>query len=242
MEAFSDGVFAIAITILVLELSVPPGSEDDLLNAIIHQWPSYMAYLVSFTTIGTVWLKHTLVTDLLKHTDAAFKRLNLALLLFVSFLPFPTKLIAEYLEGSEGAERVAVVFYGSVLLVISLLLSALWRYSLAAGLLETDLDPGDRAEITTLLTPSLGFTRRRSWSAWWPRRWPSSRCSGSRCCSGSRATRSAVRRVMPSDSVAPAAGPPSRERKQDAASPPSGWFRTLRRIPSRGWGFGCSAA
>ena len=109
------------------------------------------------TTIGTVWLKHTLVTDLLKHTDAAFKRLNLALLLFVSFLPFPTKLIAEYLEGSEGAERVAVVFYGSVLLVISLLLSALWRYSLAAGLLETDLDPGDRAEITTLLTPSLGF-------------------------------------------------------------------------------------
>ncbi len=157
MEAFSDGVFAIAITILVLELSVPAASEEDLLSAIVDQWPSYMAYLISFTTIGVVWVKHTVITDLLRHTDAAFLRLNLALLLVVSFLPFPTRLMSEYLQAPEGAERVAVVFYGVVLLAISLLLSALWRYSVAAGLLEEDVDPDERAEITTLLTPSLAF-------------------------------------------------------------------------------------
>lgn len=157
MEAFSDGVFAIAITILVLELSVPAGSEDDLLRAILDQWPSYMAYLVSFTTIGFVWVKHTFITELVRRTDAGFIRLNLALLLVVSFLPFPTKLIAEYLEASDGAERVAVVFYGLVLFMISLLLSAMWRYALAADLVDTQMEPDDRAEITTLLAPSLGF-------------------------------------------------------------------------------------
>lgn len=157
LEGFSDGVFAIAITILVLELSVPAGSEDDLVRAILDQWPSYMAYLVSFTTIGIVWVKHTVITELLARTDAAFMRLNLALLLFVSFLPFPTKLIAEYLEGSNDAERAAVVFYGAVLFIISLLLSALWRYALEAGLVDVDLAADDRSEITTLLTPSLAF-------------------------------------------------------------------------------------
>jgi uncharacterized membrane protein len=157
LEAFSDGVFAIAITILVLVLSVPAGSEDDLLRAIIDQWPSYMAYLVSFTTIGIVWVKHSVITEMLRVTDAAFLRLNLALLLLVSFLPFPTKLIAEYLEASAGAERVAVVFYGAVLLLISLLLSALWRYAIEAGLVDTELAPEDRAEITSMLTPSLAF-------------------------------------------------------------------------------------
>lgn len=157
LEAFSDGVFAIAITILVLELSVPAGSEGDLLGAVLDQWPSYMAYLVSFTTIGIVWVKHTVITEMLSGTDAAFMRLNLALLLFVSFLPFPTTLIAEYLEGSTDAERVAVVFYGTILFLISLLLSALWRYALEAGLIDAGLEAADRSEITTMLTPSLGF-------------------------------------------------------------------------------------
>lgn len=157
MEAFSDGVIAIAITILVLELSVEANSEDDLLGAILAQWPSYMAYLVSFTTIGVVWIKHTVITESLRHTDAALMRLNLALLLVVSFLPFPTTLIAEYLDAAEGAERVAVVFYGLVLLTISLLLSAMWRYALTAGLVDPRVEAPSRVEITTLLTPSLAF-------------------------------------------------------------------------------------
>jgi uncharacterized membrane protein len=65
MEAFSDGVFAIAITLLVLELAIPSGSERDLLGAVVSQWPAYLAYLVSFSTIGAVWLEHTVITEYL---------------------------------------------------------------------------------------------------------------------------------------------------------------------------------
>jgi uncharacterized membrane protein len=70
MEAFSDGVFAIAITLLVLEIGVPSGSEADLLGALADQWPSYLAYLVSFSTIGAIWFKHTVTsptTSLTRH-------------------------------------------------------------------------------------------------------------------------------------------------------------------------------
>jgi TMEM175 potassium channel family protein len=63
MEAFSDGVFAIAITLLVLEIAVSAGSEADLLGAVLDQWPSYLAYLVSFSTIGAIWLEHTVITE-----------------------------------------------------------------------------------------------------------------------------------------------------------------------------------
>ena len=83
MEAFSDGVFAIAITLLVLEIGVPAGSDDDLLGALGDQWPSYLAYLVSFSTIGAVWITHTVITEYLDHADSALLRFNLLLLLLV---------------------------------------------------------------------------------------------------------------------------------------------------------------
>jgi uncharacterized membrane protein len=98
MEAFSDGVFAIAITLLVLELSVPPGSEEHFLSAVLSQWPSYLGYIVSFATIGAIWLSHNSITHYLHSASTTFLRLNLALLLVVSFLPFPTKLLAENLQ------------------------------------------------------------------------------------------------------------------------------------------------
>jgi uncharacterized membrane protein len=98
LEAFSDGVFAIAITLLVLEISVPPDASDDLLGAFFDQWPSYLAYLVSFATIGVTWLRHTAITHYLHGVDTIFVRLNLLLLLFVSFLPFPTRLVAEHIR------------------------------------------------------------------------------------------------------------------------------------------------
>jgi uncharacterized membrane protein len=95
MEAFSDGVFAIAITLLVLEIAVPSGSEGDLLGAVVGQWPTYLAYLVSFSTIGAVWLEHTVITEYLDHATSVLIRLNLLLLMVVSFLPFPTRLLGE---------------------------------------------------------------------------------------------------------------------------------------------------
>jgi uncharacterized membrane protein len=67
---FSDGVFSIAITLLVLEIGVPSGSENDLLRALIAEWPSYMAYLVSFATIGAVWFSHTVITEYLDHANS----------------------------------------------------------------------------------------------------------------------------------------------------------------------------
>ncbi len=156
MEAFSDGVFAIAITILVLELSVPE-ADGDLLGAILDQWPSYLAYLVSFATVGAVWLKHSSITEMVEAADQAFLRLNLLLLMAVSFLPFPTTLMAENLTSDEGAERVAVTFYGVVLLVISLLLAALWRYAVSEGLVDGSSSEESRRDMTRAVTPSLGF-------------------------------------------------------------------------------------
>ena len=156
MEAFSDGVFAIAITLLILEISVPAGSEDDLLKALVDQWPSYLAYLVSFSTIGAVWFGHTVITEYLDHANSVLMRLNLLLLLMVSFLPFPTRLLAEYADETEP-ERVAATVYGINLLLTMVLVSVLWRYAVHARLLRPDLADEDVKTLTKRLTPTLGL-------------------------------------------------------------------------------------
>ncbi|MGE5292948.1 MAG: TMEM175 family protein [Micromonosporaceae bacterium] len=126
MEAFSDGVFAIAITLLVLDIAVhPPGTP---LEQVLHAWPAYVAYVVSFLTIGAAWLGHDALTDQLAQSDSIFLRLNLLLLLVVAFLPFPTRLVADALQHTD-AERVAVTFYGLTLLAIRLLGSGLAEYA-----------------------------------------------------------------------------------------------------------------
>ena len=117
----------------MLEIAVPAGSQHDLLGAFLNQWPSYLAYVVSFSTIGA---------------------LNLLLLLVVSFLPFPTRLLAEYLN-SDNAERVAVSIYGLTLLVALSLLSVLWRYGVRAHLARTDMTDDELTALTRRLTPGL---------------------------------------------------------------------------------------
>jgi len=126
MEGFSDGVYGFAATLLVLDLAVhPPGTP---LQQVLHAWPSYLAYLVSFLTIGVSWLLHTALTDQLARVDQLFLRLNLLLLLAVVFLPFPTGLTADHLHNTTG-ERVYVTMYGLTLLVIRLLGAALDAYA-----------------------------------------------------------------------------------------------------------------
>lgn len=156
MEAFSDGVFAIAITLLVLEIAVPTGSEDDLLGALRAQWPSYLAYFVSFSTIGAVWFAHTVITEYLDHADAVLIRLNLILLLVVSFLPFPTRLLAEYTNHTQ-AERVAATVYGINLLLAMTMVSLTWRYAVTTQLVRPDLADDDVKTLTKRLTPTLGI-------------------------------------------------------------------------------------
>ncbi|MGW7686662.1 TMEM175 family protein [Kribbella sp. NPDC054772] len=128
MEGFSDGVFGFAATLLVLDLAVrPPGTP---LEQVLRGWPGYLAYLVSFLTIGAAWLLHTAMTDRLSGTDQLFLRFNLLLLLAVVFLPFPTGLIADALRDDDmNSERVYVTMYGLTLLTISLLGSGLDAYA-----------------------------------------------------------------------------------------------------------------
>jgi uncharacterized membrane protein len=157
LEAFSDGVFAIAITLLVLDLAVPitHDSEQHLLEEIGDQWPGYLGYIVSFSTVGALWLGHNAITDYLDRADITLLRLNLLLLLFVSFLPFPTRLLSEYIT-IDRAERVAVTFYGLTLLVAGALLSLLWRYALHARLVRPNAGDEEITLLTHRLTPGLG--------------------------------------------------------------------------------------
>ncbi|HKF80872.1 MAG TPA: TMEM175 family protein [Thermoleophilaceae bacterium] len=132
MEAFSDGVFAIAITLLVLEISVPESAFDDLWKGIADQWPSYLAYVTSFLTIGGLWIVHHGVLRRMRYADLTMLRLNLVLLMVVSFLPFPTKLVAEAISLTS-AERPAVLFYGVTLATISAVFSAIVRHVAGRG-------------------------------------------------------------------------------------------------------------
>ena len=125
LAAFSDGVFSIAATLLVLDIAVrPPGTLQQVLSA----WPAYLAYAVSFLTIGAAWLAHTALTERLTRSDPIFLQINLLVLLVVAFLPFPTRLVADALHD-VGAERVAVTVYGLTLVAIRVLGSALDAYA-----------------------------------------------------------------------------------------------------------------
>ena len=157
IEAFSDGVFAIAITLLILEVSVPESDFDDLWQGIADQWPSYLAYVTSFLTIGWIWMVHHGIFRRLEFANSWVMRINLVLLMAVSFLPFPTKLLAEAIHDTD-AERAAAIFYGATLFVISALISVLWR--VIAGeraLLRPEVSDQEVKALTAAATPSLGF-------------------------------------------------------------------------------------
>jgi uncharacterized membrane protein len=140
LAAYSDGVFAIAATLLVLDIAVrPPGTP---LQQVLRAWPSYLAYLVSFLTIGAAWLAHAALTDRLARSDLIFLQINLLALLVVAFLPFPTRLVADALHNQD-AERVAVTFYGLTLLAIRALGAALGAYARHEHLYSPREDGGE---------------------------------------------------------------------------------------------------
>lgn len=156
-EAFSDGVFAIAITLLVLDIGVPSRDFDNLWSGILHQWPAYLAYVTSFMTIGGIWLAHHGIFRRLALLDRPVMAINLVLLMVVSFLPFPTRLVAEAIRETE-AERAAVVFYGVALLAIFGLIAALWRAAIRdRSLLRPEVSEAEVAAITRAATPNLGL-------------------------------------------------------------------------------------
>ncbi len=131
IEAFSDGVFAIAMTLLVIDIKVP-GHElvaaNGLARSLVALWPSYLAYLTSFVTILVIWVHHHLIFTLVRRIDQPFLYWNGLLLLFVAFVPFPTALLAQFLLHPEA--KVVAHLYTGTFLAISLAFDGLWRHAL----------------------------------------------------------------------------------------------------------------
>jgi uncharacterized membrane protein len=115
-EAFSDGVMAIAITLLILNVHIDAtyASDHGLVRALNHEWPAYLAYITAFLTIAIMWLNHHALFDKIKQVDKSLAWTNLALLLTISVLPFPTSVVAQYLRAGGTDAKVAVSFYGLV--------------------------------------------------------------------------------------------------------------------------------
>jgi uncharacterized membrane protein len=132
LEAFSDGVIAVAITLLVLNIDLPtlkPG--ESLAHGLADQWPFYAAYVTSFLTIGIIWINHHVMIGRLREADRAILFLNLLLLMSIAVLPFATKLIAEYLRKSSG-QHLAAAIYSGAFLVMALFFSILNAHILLA--------------------------------------------------------------------------------------------------------------
>ena len=141
-EAFSDGVFAIAITLLILELVVKvphePLSAERLAGELSHLWPSYIAYLSSFATIGVMWLNHHRRYRLIARNDDVLQAFNLTLLLGVTWIPFPTALLASQLHAP--GQRVAALVYASSFFVVAVVFNLMWRYAVRAKLVAEHPD------------------------------------------------------------------------------------------------------
>jgi len=156
LEAFSDGVFAIAITLLVLEIH-PPESASGLGHELAQLWPSYLAYLISFLTIGIMWINHHYLFTLIREADRTFLCLNTLLLLFTAFIPFPTNVLADFMRSGDG-RTAATVFYCGTFLATGIVYNLLWRYA-ASGrrLLEPDVSDAEVNAISRsfLLGPTI---------------------------------------------------------------------------------------
>jgi len=143
-EAFSDGVLAIAITLLVLDLSVPARDtlQIPLARALAHEWPSYAAYVTSFLIIGIIWVNHHAVFELIGRVDRGALFLNLLLLMTVATIPFTTRLLATYLTAGPPA-RTAAIVYSAVMLAMSFCFAGLYSYvARRPPLLAEGVDPG----------------------------------------------------------------------------------------------------
>ena len=129
LEAFSDGVLAIVITLLAIELRPPEVDEgQSLAGALWEQWPSYLAYLLAFAQIGVIWLNHHRLFDQVRVVDGKLLLLNLNLLMWITLIPFPTALVAEHLRDGGEATRTAVAVFSGTLFVTSIGFTALYAW------------------------------------------------------------------------------------------------------------------
>jgi TMEM175 potassium channel family protein len=128
VEAFSDGVFAIAITLLVLDIPVPHVEPGHLADALLDNWPDYAAYVVSFAIIGLIWINHHAVFGYVARVDRGLLFLNLNLLLWTALIPWPTRLLAEFMQAGGSDERAAALVYALTMTLMGLSFGAMWLY------------------------------------------------------------------------------------------------------------------
>ena len=157
IEAFSDGVFAVAITLLVLNLQVPQLAASvvsrELLPRLFELWPKLLLYVLSFVIVGIYWVAHHNTFNYIKRSDRILLWLNLLLLLCIVFIPFPTALIGQYPE-----QQISVVIYGGTLVITGLVLQLLWWYATSNHhLVDRDIDPQlvQRATRRNLTAPLI---------------------------------------------------------------------------------------
>ena len=143
--SFSDAVFAITVTLLVLEIK-PPADDTNLLHGLVALWPSYLAYALTFLFIGQVWANHHVMFDHIRAADRAVLLLNTLLLMIVAFLPFTTSVLAGALRSGHSL-RTAAVFYGIAFDATALTFNTVWRYARRHRLLSETLDPADATAI-----------------------------------------------------------------------------------------------
>jgi TMEM175 potassium channel family protein len=127
VEAFSDGVFAIAITLLILEIKIPAAGSGALAQELLGQWPSYLSFLISFAFIGIMWINHHRLFTHIGRCDDVLLVLNLLLLLGVVVVPFPTAVLAAHLGQPD--QRTALIVYNSTYVFIAMVFNLLWRYA-----------------------------------------------------------------------------------------------------------------
>jgi len=125
LETFADGIFAIAATLLILNVTVVDGHAVG--PELLRIWPSYVAYAVSFITLGIIWMNHHLVMHQVSHVDRTFLLLNVLFLMVIAFIPFPTRLLSLYI--TTGDAQAAALAYGVTLTATAILFNALWRYA-----------------------------------------------------------------------------------------------------------------
>ena len=154
LEAFSDAIIAIAITLLVLDVRVPSHESVESNSALWHAlgdlWPNYLGFALSFIVIGIMWVNDHQIFLYVARTNHTFLIINLGFLLFVAFLPFPTGLLAEYI-GHPG-ERTAPIVYTGCFLLTACFYNLIWNYPRRAGLLAEDADPKAVAAITRVFS------------------------------------------------------------------------------------------
>ena len=152
LETFADGVFAIAATLLIIDVGLPENFDDSLGRELLDIWPQYAAYAISFVTIWIMWVNHHMLIRQIERVDRTFLFLNIGLLACIAFVPFPTRILAEFVRGDEG--QAAALLYGITLTVTAVFFISVWLYASRGGrLLHPNADPKEVSGITRSYLP-----------------------------------------------------------------------------------------